>query len=53
MGDDRPIQYGPPPLHPGYRCETPQERAARHAALDLAEHRAQEAGRPWDGLPER
>jgi hypothetical protein len=28
------IQHGPPPLRPGYRWETVQERDARHAALE-------------------
>jgi hypothetical protein len=35
----RPIQYGPPPLRPGYRWETQRERDARHAHLDARERK--------------
>lgn len=30
------IQYGPPPLRPGYRWETAEERDARLASLAAA-----------------
>lgn len=33
-----PIQYGPPPLRPGYRWETRAEELARYAAMDCPGH---------------